>query len=302
MFDLKQLRCFVAVADELHFARAATGMNMTQSPLRRQIRLLEQDLGVHLLDRDAKNVQLTRTGRAFLTDARQILQATRVGTAITRQVAAGVRGTVALGFTATAGYAIMPKIVASCRAQLPNVELSLHEMSSSQQMEEVVAGRLDFGLVWAGAEYPLSSMSLAAEPLVAALPTHDARLRKAVLSPSDFDGRAFIMYDRDGAPYLNGIVTQMLDGFAPQLVYHATNAHAILSMVGSGLGAAMVPRSAAGLGLQNVSFRPLACGRRVQVETCGVWGNDNSNPALPRFLNVIRDDALAFSRAARTAA
>jgi DNA-binding transcriptional LysR family regulator len=287
MFDLKQVRCFVAVAGEMNFARAAEEMNMTQSPLRRQVRLLEQELGVHLLDRGAGQVQLTRPGRAFLSEARQILHATTVGTAITRQVAAGERGSVTLGFTTTAGYALMPQMVASCLAQLPDVTLLLHEMSSAQQIDEVIAGRMDFGLVWTESTPTLSSMPIASEPLVAALPADDVRLRKASLSPSDFDGRAFIMYDRDGAAHLNGLVSGILEGFAPQLVHHAANAHAILSMVGSGLGAAMVPMSAASLHLRGVSFRPLVCGARAHVATSGVWRGDNSNPALARFLDII---------------
>lgn len=297
MFDLKQLRCFVAVAEELHFARAASEMNMTQSPFRRQIRLLEQELGVQLFDRGSRQVQLTRCGRAFLTDARHILDAAMTGTALTRQVAAGQRGTIALGFTTTAGYALMPRLVAACRAQLPDIVLSLHELSSAQQAGELLDGRLDFGLVWAGTAPALSCMPLAAEPLVAAFPVHDARLRKATLSPADFSGHPFIMYDRDGAPYLHDIVSSVLEGCTPQRVQHVANGHAILGMVGSGLGAALVPLSAAGLHVQDVGFRPLDCGGRGQVETHGAWRGDNSNPALARFLNVIRPVTSPFSAA-----
>jgi len=287
MFDMKQLRCFVAVADEQHFARAASEMNMTQSPFRRQIRLLEQELGVQLLVRGSRHVRLTRPGRAFLSDARHILQATTAGTAITRQVAAGERGTVSLGFTTAAGYTLMPQIVAACRAQLPGVAVVLHEMSSAQQDEALIAGRLDFGLVWAGTTPALSCMPLGAEPLVAALPAHDARLREASLSASDFHNQPFIMYDRDGAAYLHGIISDLLEGFTPCVIQHVTNAHAILSMVGSGLGAAMVPLSAAGLHVNGVSFRPLDCDGRDLVEIHGVWRNEISNPALARFLSVV---------------
>lgn len=285
MFDLKQVRCFVAVAGEMNFARAAREMNMTQSPLRRQIRLLEQELGVDLLDRAAGSVQLTRPGRTFLSEARQILQATKAGATLTRQVASGERGTITLGFTTAAGYALMPQMVTSCQARLPDVTLLLQEMTSAQQAEEVLAGRMDFGLVWGASAPPLASMPIASEPLVAALPAGDARLCKSALSPSDFDDRPFIMYDRDGASYLYGIVSEILDGVAPRLVHHAANAHAILSMVGSGLGAAIVPQSAAGLHLHGVSFRPLDCS--ANVETWGVWRADNASPALMRFLDII---------------
>jgi DNA-binding transcriptional LysR family regulator len=287
MFDLKQLRCFVAVAEELHFARAAGEMNMTQSPFRRQIRLLEQALGVQLLDRDSKHVRLTRPGRALLNDARLILQAASTGTTITRQVAAGERGTITLGFTTAAGYALMPQIVATCRAQLPDLTLVLQEMSSDQQVELILTGRLDFGLVWAGTAVTLTCMSLAAEPLVAALPAHDARLRKASLSPGDFDNDAFIMYDSEGDSYLHDVVSEMLEDCAPCPVQHVTSAHAMLSMVSSGIGAALVPLSAAGLHVNGVSFRAMDCEQGHLVETQGVWRSDISNPALARFLGVL---------------
>ena len=289
MFDLKQLRCFVAVAEELHFARAAGEMNMTQSPFRRQIRLLEQALGVQLLDRGSRHVRLTRPGRTFLADARLILQAATAGTTITRQVAAGERGTIALGFTTAAGYGLMPRIVAACRTQLPDVTLALQELPSGQQVESILTGRLDFGLVWAGTTAALCCMPLAAEPLVAALPAHDARLRKASLSPGDFDNGAFIMYDSDGASYLHGLVSQLLEDFAPCLVQHVSSAHAILSMVGSGMGAALVPLSAAGLHVRGVGFRPLDCEQGHLVETHGVWRGDSPNPALTRFLGVLAE-------------
>jgi DNA-binding transcriptional LysR family regulator len=133
----------------------------------------------------------------------------------------------------------------------------------------------------------LDCMSLAAEPLVAALPAHDARLRKGALSPCDFDNDAFIMYDSEGASYLHGVVSEFLKDLTPCLVQHATSAHAILSMVGSGMGAALVPLSAAGLHVSGVGFRALDCEQGHLVETHGVWRGDVSNPALARFLSVL---------------
>jgi DNA-binding transcriptional LysR family regulator len=289
MFDLKQLRCFVAVAEELNFRRAASGMNMTQSPFSRQIRLLEQDLGVQLLDRGNRKVQLTPPGQTLLANARHILQATSTVVAAARQTAAGERGSIALGFTTTAGFSLMPEVVALARADLPNVSLVLRELSSQQQMDELKTGALDFGLVWAGENAALRHIPLMADPLIAALPPHDKRLKKPWLGPRDFHGQDFIMYAHDSAGYLHNIVSGMLDseGCSPRFVQHLPNAHVMLSMVGSGMGAAIVPQSAAGLHLDGVKFRPLRCAVRCHTEIHGVWRGDNPNPALARFVQII---------------
>jgi DNA-binding transcriptional LysR family regulator len=289
MFDLKQLRCFVTLAGERHFGRAALEMNMTQSPFRRQIRLLEEELGVQLLDRDSRQVELTRPGRAFLIDARHILCATDTVAMVARETAAGVRGNIMLGFTTTAGFSLMPQIVTLCRTHLPNVALALREMSSQEQTAQLKAGGLDIGLIWKGGGPGLSDMPLAVEPLVAALPPRDTRLRKPSLSPRDFHGRAFVMYAPDSAAYLHGIVSRMLDSenCAPHFVQHLPNAHAMLSMVGSGMGAAVVPQSATSLNLEGVKFSPLRCAVRCEAEIHAVWHSDNPNPALARFVQLI---------------
>jgi DNA-binding transcriptional LysR family regulator len=289
MFDLKQLRCFVALASERHFGRAASEMNMTQSPFRRQIRLLEKGLGVQLLDRDSRQVELTRPGRVFLVDARQILRATDTVAMVARETAAGVRGNITLGFTTTAGFSLMPEIVTLCRTHLPNVALALHEMSSQEQTAQLKTGGLDLGLIWKGVDPGLSHMPLMIEPLVAALPPRDARLRKSSLSPRDFHGRAFVMYAPDSAAYLHGVVSQMLnsENCAPHFVQHLPNAHAMLSMVGSGMGAAVVPQSATSLNLEGVKFSPLRCAARCEAEIHAVWRGDNPNPALARFVQLI---------------
>ena len=289
MFDLKQLRCFVALAGERHFGRAASEMNMTQSPFRRQIRLLEEGLGVQLLDRDSRQVELTRPGRAFLTDARHILRATDTVAMVARETAAGVRGNITLGFTTTAGFSLMPEIVTMCRTHLPNVALALRELTSQEQAAQIKTGGLDLGLMWKGGDPGLSHMPLTVEPLVAALPLRDARLRKPLLSPRDFHGRAFVMYARDTASYLHGVVSQMLDSenCSPHFVQHLPNAHAMLSMVGSGMGAAVVPQSATSLNLEGVKFSPLRCAARCDAEIHAVWRGDNPNPAMARLVRLI---------------
>lgn len=289
MFELKQLRCFVAVADELHFGRAATGMNMTQSPFSRQIRLLEADLGVQLLDRANRHVRLTPSGRAFLIEARTILEATETMAAATRQTAAGETGSIALGFTTTAGFSLMPDIVMRCRELLPKITLSLREMTSHDQMAALETGQIDVGLVWPPLNPLVCRALLGTDQLVAALPDGDPRLAKPALHMSDFHERPFVNYARDTAGYLHDKVCALFadGGCAPRFIQHLGNAHAMLGMVGSGMGAALVPRAAMRLRLNGVQFRPLG-DIRADIEHYAAWNAGNSNTAIVKFLEAAR--------------
>jgi DNA-binding transcriptional LysR family regulator len=288
MFDLKQLRCFVAVAEELHFGRAATGMNMTQSPFSRQIKLLEEYLGVQLLDRD-RHVRLTSSGRAFLVEARNILESIETLAAATRQTATGETGGITLGFTTTAGFSLMPEIVMRCRDCLPKISLALRELTSQDQVAALDAGGIDVGLVWPPLNPLTCRMLLAEEPLVAALPAGDPRLQKSALLVSDFHNRPFVTYARDTAAYLHDTVASLFEkaDCAPLFAQHLGNAHAILGMVGSGMGAALVPESATRLHLNGVGFRPL-WDADARVELYAAWSAGNTNPAVAKFLEILR--------------
>ena len=147
MFELSQVRCFVAVAEELHFGRAAARLNMTQPPLSRQIQILERILGVKLLQRGNRLVKLTPAGQSFLTEARLILKLTESAALLARRVAEGKAGSVNIGFTAASSYSYVPELVAVCRRQLPDVELILKEMVSGDQLKRLGAGEIDIGLL-----------------------------------------------------------------------------------------------------------------------------------------------------------
>jgi len=125
MFELSQLRCFVAVAEERHFGRAALRLNMTQPPLSRQIRLLEHQVGTELLHRTSRSVSLTAAGRSFLPDAARLLRLAEEASASARRVAGGMAGTLGVGYTATVGYGLLPSLVRAIRARVPGVSLTL---------------------------------------------------------------------------------------------------------------------------------------------------------------------------------
>jgi len=283
MFELSQLRCFVAAAEELHFGRAAQRLNMTQSPLSRQIQLLERILGVTLLERTSRQVSLTPAGRVFLIEARRIVRLAESAALSARRVAKGDAGRVAIGFTAVSGYHFVPQIVAQARASLPNIDLELREMVTGDQVDALLTGLIDIGFVRPPLQRPeLESFCVLNESLVVALPAGDARQSEAVLAPADFDEQPLIMYSRQGAGYFHEMLTRLFEDqqVRPVLIQHVTQIHSMLGLVHAGLAAAIVPESATGLHLMDVQFRRLATEPERPVELHLAWRRNNANPAL----------------------
>ena len=296
MFELSQLRCFVAVAEELHFGRAAQRLNMTQPPLSRQVQLLERILGVVLLDRTSRSVRLTPAGRSFLIEAKRILRLAESAALATRRIASGDAGRVAVGFTAASGYSFLPNLVDLARTQLPNVDLTLRELVSGEQVEALLTGRIDLGLVRPPLTRPeFDKVRVLTEPLVAALPSGDPRLEKDRISLADFDAQPMIMYAPEGAGYFHAMLTAMFDeaGVSPQYVQHMAQIHSILALVHARIGAAVVPEAATKLHFEGVEFRPLDTTPEHPVELFVAWRRDNDNPSLKPLLDLIEAQARA---------
>ncbi len=284
MFELSQLRCFVAAAEELHFGRAAQRLNMTQSPLSRQIQLLERILDVKLLERTSRQVSLTQAGRVFLIEARRIVRLSVSAAFSARRVAKGDAGRVALGFTAVSGYNVVPRIVAQVRASLPNIDLELREMVSSEQVDALLTGLIDIGFVRPPIDrQEFETSCVLTEPLFVALPPGDPRQSRGALEPRDFDGQPIIMYSRQGAGYFHNMLVRLFEeaGITPHYVQHVTQIHSMLGLVHAGLAAAIVPESATGLHMNDVQFRRLVTPQDRPVELHMAWRRDNANPALP---------------------
>jgi DNA-binding transcriptional LysR family regulator len=281
----------VAVAEELHFGRAAARVNMTQPPLSRHIQLLERAVGVKLLDRTSRLVKLTPAGRVFLPEARRILRLVESAALTTRRTASGESGTVNMGFTAVSGYSLLPRLVGLCTAHLPNVNLLLKEMVTSEQTEALLTGRIDVGLLRPPIDRPeFKKFRILTEPLVAALPFGDARLQKAALAPSDFDNQSFIMYSLEGAKYFHDMLVRLFHAHnvSPIYVQFLSQIHSILGLVQSGLGAALVPEAAASLHFEGVHFRPIRTETSHPVELYFVWHSENDNPALEPLIDFVQ--------------
>jgi DNA-binding transcriptional LysR family regulator len=289
MFDFKQLRCFVTVAEELHFGRAAARLNMTQPPLSRQIQMLEHIIDAPLLERTSRSVKLTPAGRSFLPEARRILKLAESASQTAHRIAIGSAGSLKIGFTAGAAYAYLPELLAACRARLPDVDFSLKEMISADQLEALSSGQIDAGLLRPPVtRQDLATRHVVAERLVAAIPLKHPLAAAETLSIKDFDGQPFVMYSPYEARYFHDLMVALFAraDVMPRYVQHLSQIHSILAMVRAGLGLSIVPASAASLKIANVRFRPLKLRNAAPVELLVAWRRDDDNPLLATLTGI----------------
>jgi DNA-binding transcriptional LysR family regulator len=292
MLDFSQLRCFIAAAEELHFGRAAARLNMTQPPLSRQIQVLERVLDVQLLERTSRSVRLTAAGRSFLPEAQHILRLAETATHVTRQVAAGRSGVLKLGFTAASAYDFLPRLVTACRASLPDVTLSLREMVTKDQVEGLLSGQIDAGLIRPPVTHPdLDAVRALAEPLIAAVPEGHPLAARQTLALSDFADEPFITYTRHEAHYFHDLVLTLFAeaGVQPRLLQQLTQIHSILALVRASLGVALVPAAAERLRFEGVVFRPLRLPRPRPAELYLTWRRHHDNPLIDGLATVLRE-------------
>ncbi len=267
MFDLNQLRCFVTVAEELHFGRAAARLNMTQPPLSRQIQVLEHIVDAPLLERTSRSVRLTPAGRSFLPEARRILKLAESASQVARRIALGKTGSLKIGFTAAAAYGFLPELIAACRARLPEIDFSLKEMVSGDQFEALASGQIDAGLL---------------RPPIARLASAEA------VSIRDFDDQPFVMYSPYESRYFHDLLVALFTraDILPRYVQHLSQIHSILAMVRAGLGVSIVPAAAASLKIAEVKLRPLKLRTRTPVELFLAWRRDHENALLPSLIEI----------------
>ncbi|MBS1694661.1 MAG: LysR family transcriptional regulator [Actinobacteria bacterium] len=288
MFSLARLSCFIAVAEELHFGRAAERLHMTQPPLSRQIQQLENELGVHLIDRTTRSVTLTPAGVAFLPDARRILQLAEGAAQTVKRVPAGELGTVVIGFTAASAHAVLPRLLDRARERLPDVTIELREMVTAAQIDGLTTGELDLGMARPPLKRPgLVSRPLLHEQLIAAVPVdHPLAGLGRQLTLTDLDDQDVVMYSPVEARYFHELLisTFTIAGATPRYVQHVTQVHTMLVLVRSGIGIALVPASAATVHPEGVVFRTIGAFRERPVELDAVWRGDSTNPALLRLL------------------
>lgn len=280
------LRYFTVLAEELHFGRAAQRLAITQPPLSSAIKALEDELGVRLLSRSSKHVELTPAGAAFLEEARQILERVARAGGVAKAVAGGMRGRLEIGITGSLVYREVPAIVRDFAATSPAIEVVLHEMGTAEQLGALLHGQLHAGFVNASAVPPqLESMALADDEFVLCLPQDHPRGRQAEVDLADLAGERFVMFSREVSPanYDNVIAIFSRAGIHPRTVHAARQWLTIVAMVSQGLGIALVPRSIARSRVDGVCFIRFS-GAAVASPAMLVWNPGATSPALASFL------------------
>jgi DNA-binding transcriptional LysR family regulator len=294
MFTLAQLASFVAIAEELHFGRAAARLHLTQPPLSRQIRLLEQEVGVTLLDRSGRTVKVTPAGRVFLAEARRILRLAEESSLAVRRIPTGTGGTLVVGFTAVSVHGYVPSFLRRIAQQLPHVDLVLRELVTADQVEAIAAGDIDLGFVRPPVTRPgLVSRVVHAERLVLAVPADDPLAQRGEPGqPADvgeLDGRDLVMYSPVESRYFYELLLGMTARahVRPRYVQHVSQVHTMLALVRAGVGLAVVPESATALHPDGVAFTALADGQSPVVELAATWHENADNPVLNRALSLL---------------
>lgn len=291
MFEFVQLRCFVAVAEELHFGRAASRLNMSQPPLSRHVQQLERVLNVKLLERSSRSVSVTAAGRVFLVEARRILKLAEEAALSARRVADGAGGSLTLGFIPASSYRVLPRLVASMRAEMPDVTLLLKELVTADQVEALFGDRIDVGIMRMPIDpRGLETMRIQRDRYMLAAPAaHPLGSPERDISLSDLDRQPFIMFAPVESRYNYDIVSSIFRSanIAPNFVQYARETHTLLSLVGSGAGLALVPESAQGLNVANVILRDIDTRTRLRSEFTLAWRKHADSPALSLFVDMV---------------
>jgi len=290
--ELRHLRYFIAVAEELHFGRAAERLNIAQPPLSRQIRDLEREVGTPLFERIPRGVDLTPAGRAFLPEARQTLSQAERAQRTAQRAARGEIGRLRVGFVEAATYrGILPDVLGFFRIHLPDIGISLLEMDPIEQAEAFRDGRIDLGILHslpADADRWLLAEPVYADALVAAIPgTHDLAGRTRV-SLANLGGESFVLFPRYAAPGLyDAIIASCRSaGFSPRIVQEAEGWHTLAGLVGAGVGVAFVPQSFTNFARPGVVYLPVR-GLSVNVEMSTVWKRGDKSPVRERFVTAL---------------
>lgn len=289
--DLRQLRYFVAVAEELHFGRAAERLHMAQPPLSQAIRQLEARLGVALFQRTTRRVELTDAGRAYLERVRGILAEVEEAADHARRVAAGAVGHLTLGCVGSATYSLLPTLSRRLAAELPGIDFSFRgEMLAPDQVEALRSGAIDVALLRPPAADPsLTVHTLRRDRLVAALPAEHPLAARSRVHAADLAGVDLITYSAGRHSVMHDVVLGLMRdaGVEPRIRHEVGETSTLITLVAGGLGAAVVPEPVTALALDGVVYRPLVR-PTVSIELAVAHRADRDEPHLARTVQVIR--------------
>jgi DNA-binding transcriptional LysR family regulator len=290
--ELRHLRYFIAVAEELHFGRAAKRLNISQPPLSQQIMQLEKEIGVRLFDRIKRHVEITPAGMVFLEEARRIMVLSEEAVRRTIRADKGEIGRLAVGYIGSANYSVLPQVIREFRKRFPDVDLSLAELNTSNQIEALREGRIHVGFMRPprGIENEdLSVEPVFREPLMVAIPRNHHIRGETSIPLRMLAKESFIMIPRHrGTAYFDYIIALcQKEGFSPRIVLEASQFHTIIGLVAAEIGIAIVPASAQSSRFKGVVFRTLEGGAETILNIA--WTSNNLSLVLHNFIRVTRE-------------
>jgi len=289
--ELRQLRYFLAVAEEKSFSRAAERLHISQPPLSTHMQSLEKELGVRLVDRTNRGVTLTPAGQVFQDEIRQVLRRLEQARVKAQNAGHGELGELSIGFVSIADYGILPPALRRFRERFPKVEVQLHELTTDAQIKGVRSGTLDLGIGLG----PVNEPDLVFEPLLrerlllAAPAAHRLVKGSGAIRLKALAGESFIIPPREAAPGLYDLFLSECreNGFVPRITQHARQMQTVVGLVASGMGVALVPSSVKNLKRAGVQYRAVY-GSKASVEIGLLRRRDDDGPVSQNFVAVVR--------------
>ncbi|GHO70677.1 LysR family transcriptional regulator [Ktedonobacter sp. SOSP1-52] len=293
--ELRHLRYFIVVAEELHFSRAAEILHMAQPPLSQQIQNLESELGIPLLIRTKRSVQLTPAGKAFLVEAKKVIAQTERAIEAAHQAYNGLLGQLHIGFVGTAMAEILPTILKAFRERYPMITTKLQNLVTTDQVQALREGLIEVGFIHPPIlDTTLKLEVIGREQLVAVLPADHALASQKSIDLAQLRDELFVLYPR---AWNIGLFDQIISlcqqaGFSMRLGQEALGWESIISLVAAGFGVSIVPASSRLLRSLDVAYLPLQ-GTTPTFDLALAWLPDNTSPLLHNFLQIARETAQA---------
>ncbi|WP_445244103.1 LysR family transcriptional regulator [Microcoleus sp. OTE_8_concoct_300] len=287
--ELRHLRYFIAVAEELNFTRAAEKLHIAQPPLSQQIQHLEAELGFQLFRRTKRTVHLTAAGQVFFEEAGKILQQVDRAIQLGRQTSRGELGQLTIGFVSSSAHNVVPAILQAFRTRCPAVKLELQELTTNEQLQRLRFGQIDIGFVRPPVEEDgINSEIIFREPLIVALPETHPLASRAHLGLRELSTEPFILFPRSLAPGLYDPIVSLCQqaGFSPIAAQEAIQMQTIVSLVAAEMGVAIVPASMQNFQRSGVVYKALPESTCI-VTIALIWRSDPT-AAVQRFLEVAR--------------
>jgi DNA-binding transcriptional LysR family regulator len=291
--ELRHLRSFLAVAEELHFGRAAARLHISQPPLSQQIRRLEDELGARLFRRTKRRVELTPAGQVFLTEARQTLVQAERAVRAAQRAERGELGELAVGYVTSATYGSLPDVIRMFRKRFPDIDLRLQNLRSVQQRRALLDRQIDVGFVRPQVADPrLGYEALWRESVVIALPGNHALTRRTVVDVSDLATEVFILaHPEETVGFHDAVFTLCRRaGFTPRAAHGVPDVQAAIALVAAGLGISPVPAAIQGFKRKGVVYRPLRP-HTFRIEMGLAWRRDDGSALVQQFRRVAREMA-----------